>query len=449
MKEKQWKPKVEYRDPSTLIPYVKNAKIHTKEQINKVAGAISAFGFTQPIVVDKDGVIIAGHCRREASISLGLKEVPVVIAGHLDEHQVMAARIADNKVSEAPWDADMLKFDLGTLQLKDFKMDLTGFSMPEIDSFMKDGELKNTGDSSSRAETAEVTKIEPYEAKSAEDEIPAISESRVKLGDVWQLGNHRLMCGDSTNKESVEALFGANIAEICFTSPPYSDQREYNGGKDLNTETLSKFISIAEKSCKFFIINLGYSRKNWEVNQYWDDYIKESKSCGLKLLSWNIWDKGECGAVGNHIAMFGISHEWIFVFGKEKKELNRTIPNKHANENSTHNWDRRKDGSIVKQQDRVISEYSQLKTIYFCTPHKERDGINHPARFPVRLPEGYIEAMTNKSDFVYEPFAGSGSTLIACEKTQRKCLAMEIDAQYCDIILSRWESFSGQIATKL
>jgi len=124
----QWKPEIEFRDPKSLTPYVKNAKVHSTEQIDKIAGQIAAVGFTQPIVVDREGVIIAGHGRREAALRLALNEVPVVVAGHLDEYQAMAARIADNKVADSPWDTNLLKFDLGTLELKGFDIKLTGFN---------------------------------------------------------------------------------------------------------------------------------------------------------------------------------------------------------------------------------------------------------------------------------------------------------------------------------
>jgi hypothetical protein len=127
---------VELRDPGSLIPYAKNAKVHSRDQIDKIAGQIAAFGFDQPIVVDKDGVVIKGHGRREAALKLGLKEVPVIVAAHLDEYQAMAARIADNKVADAPWDTDLLKFDLGTLSSHEFNMKLTGFELPDLGNFL-------------------------------------------------------------------------------------------------------------------------------------------------------------------------------------------------------------------------------------------------------------------------------------------------------------------------
>lgn len=280
-----------------------------------------------------------------------------------------------------------------------------------------------------------------------EDEVPETAPPRVQKGELWQLGNHRLLCGDSTSSEDVQKLFGDRKAKLCFTSPPYADQREYKGGKELSTELLARFISTAAPACELFAVNLGLSRKNGEVNQYWDDYIDEANSAGLKLLSWNIWDKGEAGSIGNQTAMFAITHEWIFVFGKKPTELNKTVPNKSAGLLANHSGNRQADGTVKKStKEIVVGEFSQLKTIYQVSAQKARDDIDHPARFPVQFPLGYIEACTNPGDWVYEPFCGSGTTIIAAEKTGRNCLGMELDPGYCDIIIARWENITGEKA---
>ena len=144
--------------------------------------------------------------------------------------------------------------------------------------------------------------------------------------------------------------------------------------------------------------------------------------------------------------MFGISHEWIFVFGTEPKALNRTVPNKYAGDLADHNTTRQADGSVKRGKNRTVGDFSQLKTVYQASAQKARDEIDHPARFPVEFPEGYVEAYTATGQSVYEPFSGSGSTLIACEKTGRRCFGMEIDPKYCDVILERWEKFTGKKA---
>lgn len=148
-----WKPEIVWKNPESLTPYARNAKTHPTDQVDKIAGQIAAVGFTQPIVVDKNGVIIVGHGRREAAIRLGMKEVPVVVADHLDEHQAMAARIADNKVAESPWDQEMLKFDLGSLSLRGFDMQLTGFDLPELSTLIQ----KDPGEGSTESDGSEKT----------------------------------------------------------------------------------------------------------------------------------------------------------------------------------------------------------------------------------------------------------------------------------------------------
>jgi DNA modification methylase len=275
-------------------------------------------------------------------------------------------------------------------------------------------------------------------------EVPQNIHS-VERGDIWQLGEHRLMCGDSTDAADVARLMDGNRAVFCFTSPPYSDQRDYNGGKDLSTGKLAKFL---QAPCDLFAVNLGMQRKDGEVFPYWDDYIYAAKQHGHKFLSWNIWDRGEAGSIGNQTAMFAISHEWVFIFGK-KKDLNKTIPNKSAGELANHTGNRQKDGKIKKGMDCVVSQFSQMKTVLNCSAEKARDNIDHPARFPVKFAEHYIEACSNIDDVVLEPFCGSGSTLIACEKTGRKCFGMELDKHYCSVIIERWQQFTGKKAEKI
>ena len=189
-------------------------------------------------------------------------------------------------------------------------------------------------------------------------------------------------------------------------------------------------------------------RKDGEVVEYWSDYILEAKNKGLKFLSWNVWSKGNQISLANQCAMFAINHEWIFIFG-EKRDLNRTIPNKLAGEkNHKHGGgqhQRQRDGSVQNGSSFDIKDHKQLYTVLDCGTDKSL-GIDHPAKFPVALPEEYINACSNVRDTVYEPFTGSGSTLIACEKTKRKCHGMEIDPHYCDVIIQRWEKFTSKEA---
>lgn len=408
---------------SELRQHPKNRNKHPANQIERLAKVLKYQGWRKPITVsNRSGFITAGHGRLEAALKNGWKEVPVDYQDYESEEQEYADLTADNALASwAELDLSGINLDIGDLG-PDFDIELLGLQEFTVEP---------------------ADKIEP---KTDEDAIPEHVEPKTKLGDIYQLGRHRLMCGDSTSIDAVERLMDGAKAELCFTSPPYLDQREYGGGIDLSTEHIATFIRTAYAHVNYFAVNLGYSRKQGNVNPYWDAYINEARECGLKFLSWNIWDKGECGSIGNQSAMFGISHEWIFVFGPNPKDLNRTLPNKNAGLLKRNNSTRQRDGSTKQRKDVNVGQFSQLKTVYQCSAQKARDEIDHPARFPVIFPEGYILAMTDPGDTVYEPFGGSGSTLIACEKTSRSAYLMELDPKYCDVIVARWEKYTGKDA---
>ena len=250
------------------------------------------------------------------------------------------------------------------------------------------------------------------------------------------------MCGDSTNPDDVAKLMQADHAKILFTSPPYSDIRDYKG-HDVSIEHLAKFIPVTKDYADVMCVNLGIKRKDFEVICYWNQYIEEAKSCGLKLLSWNIWDKTFPGSIYQQQAMFPIRHEFIFVFGEKAYKLNRTIPKRIAINTHTTSLRRQSDGSMRRTSVKAHNDEpnKQLETVVAITSERGPIRSKHPAVMPVQLPVEYIKAMTNEGDYVLEPFAGSGTTLIACEQTGRKCLAMEISEEYCDVIIERYREF--------
>lgn len=418
---------IQWVDIHELNPHPQNPNKHSKDQIKRLSELIKYQGWRLPIIVsNQSDLIVSGHGRLEAAKELGLKEVPVSYQDFQDTEQEYAFLVSDNAIASwAELDLSSINSFIPNLG-PDFKIDLLG---------IKDFVLEP---------------IEKLAPGCDEDEVPEVKESFVKLGDIWQLGNHRLMCADSTSIDAVEKLMDGEKAELCFTSPPYADQREYNGQTELNTEHLATFIRAAYGKVNYFAVNLGYSRKNGEVNAYWDDYIKEARECGLKFLSWNIWNKETVGSIGNQTAMFAICHEWIFIFGSNQKDLNLTVANKNAGNVNGHSSNRQADGSIKRKKISIIRDCSQLKTVLNQTPQLARNhSINHPAMFPVEFPEQYIEAMTNSGDGVYESFGGSGSTLIACEKTNRKCFMMELDPHYCAVIIERWQKYTGKKAERI
>jgi DNA modification methylase len=408
-----------------LIPYVNNSRTHSDEQIAQVAASIKEFGFTNPVLTDGDHGIIAGHGRVLAARKLGMNQVPCIELSHLTKNQRKAYIIADNKLAlNSGWDDELLKIELDELDTDGFDISLTGFTPEELDALI-------------------VTEVEGLTDEDAVPEPPI--EPITKLGDVWILGNHRVMCGDSTSIDQVEQLMDGKKAELLFTSPPYSDMREYNGNKDLSIDNLINFIPTYLDYAEYQVINLGIQRKDNNIVSYWDYYIAKAKDCGYKFLSWNVWCKTSAGSIGNQTAFFPICHEWIFVFGKEFKDINRTEEKKCANR-KTNSKNRQKDGSIKESSMGIVESLKELESWHEITPELGSIRKDHPATFPVLLPEKYILAITNANDVVVEPFGGSGTTLIACEKTGREARLMELDEKYCDVIVKRWQDFTGNKA---
>ena len=403
-----------------IKPYSKNGKRHSQKQIQQIANSIKEFGFNQPIVIDRDNVIIVGHGRYEAAKLLDLKEVPVLQVD-LDEKRAKAYRLADNKLNESEWDMSLVIEELKELDTLGFDIDLTGFDRDLL--------------------------IEPDEK---DDFIPDNAPTRCKRGDIWLLGNHRLMCGDSTKREDVERLMDGKKAELLFTSPPYSDMRTYGGGKDLLVDNLSEFVSVFGPYVNYQVINLGIQRKNGEIFEYWNEYIRKAREVDYKFLSWNVWNRETARSIGQQRAFFPIAHEWIFIFGKESKDINKTKEKSAFTKQDKRlvKTRRQKDGSTkYSSVGNLIGSMTKMTSVFTSQPELSNAvRKTHPATFPVLFPQEFIKAMTKINDIVVDPFLGSGSTLIAAEKTNRICYGMEIDEKYCDVIIKRWEDYTSQKA---
>lgn len=408
-----------------------NLKELSEKEFEKLKGSILKYGFSFPVFVWENN-IIDGHQRVMTVLELlktgeyEIDDVPVVDIEAMDKREAAEKLLVLNS-QYAKMTYEGL-YEFGTTMEIDFESVALDLNLPDIDieNFLE-GYVRDVppgGD---------------------DDNIPdPPKKAKTKTGDLYLLGDHRLLCGDSTKVEDVERLMDGSFSELLFTSPPYSDMRDYHGNKDLSINKLINFISVFTPFAENQIINLGLQRKNHEIVQYWDDYIKKAKECGYKFLSWNVWSReGMGGSISNMSAMFRMEHEWLFVFGKEPKKINNTVKNKtHGKHTGITN--RQKDGTTKKAKHKIVKDFGRLSSVVsMCYGHSTK----HPAVFPVALPEEYIKALTIDKDIVTEPFCGSGSTMLACEKTNRRCYAMELDPIYCDVIIQRWEEYTGKKAS--
>lgn len=384
------------REVDKLIPYSKNAKKHDEAQISNVAESIKQFGFVQPVVVDKNGVIVIGHCRTLAAKKLGMKTVPCVMVDELTDEQVRALRIIDNKTNESPWDMEMLAEELADIDLSGFDFDFE-IDLPEESKEDEDKEI-------------------------VEDEAPEVDEDAepiAKLGDIWQLGRHRLMCGDSTDKAAVELLMDGKKADMVFTDPPYgmrldTDYSEIKGSKNAKIKGKggNKYRPVIGDGEDFkpslietVFENFAYCE---EIFLFGADYFAElivNKNDG----SWVVWDKR-----GSEDAdkIIGSCFELCWSKQKHKREIAR------------------------------------IKWMGAFGSADARNRV-HPTQKPIKLCEWFIEKYSNASEAIIDLYGGSGSTLIACEQLDRICYMMELDPKYCDVIIKRWESLTGEKAVKL
>lgn len=411
-------------------------------EFEKLKRSIESFGYVELIVVNEATgfTVISGHQRLSVLKALGYESAECVVVS-LDTTREKALNIAMNKIS-GEWDTKKLENLLSDLKAEDFDVTLTGFDTSEIGLMLGvDDEI--------------VQDIVP--------EINADEPAVCQPGDIWQLGRHRLLCGSSTDKDDVARLMDGQHSKLLFTSPPYSDMRTYNGDKELSVDRIAQFLPCYEPFAALQAVNLGIQRKDGEVYPYWNVYIDTAKKAGLKLLAWNVWDKLTCGSVGQQSAMIPIRHEWIFCFGKEPVTVNPTWRKKEASiySGGRYNKIRQADGSFriarrgnetgaFKKMESLLElpEQTSLESVTKQLSEKGKIRTEHPATFPVALPSEYIVAFTDENDIVVEPFGGAGTTLIACEQLDRTCYITELDAYYCDVMIKRWENFTGQTAVR-
>ena len=426
--------KVERRAVSALAPYAKNARTHSPEQVAQIAASIREWGWTVPVLVDEAGGLIAGHGRVLAAKSLGLAEVPVMVARGWSEAQKRAYVIFDNKSTlNGGRDDALLKIELGDLKGLGFDLALTGFGDLELGSIFAD-------------KTAGLT--DPDEAP----EAPA--DPVTVFGDVWLLGSHRLVCGDSTKAESVAAVSSGRPADFVFTSPPYAQQRVYKSGAVNDWDALMQgvFAALPVKPGAQVLVNLGLVHRENEWVPYWSAWLEWMSAAGWNRFGWYVWDK-LAGAPGNWNGRLAPSHEWIFHFNRRPAQPNKTIRKQDGSiEFKSHGTGLRgKDGKMsgVSNPGASLQTHKIPDSVIRIVPHKGRGKVenSHPAIFPVALADYVSSAYTKEGDVIYEPFSGSGTTIIAGEMTGRAVHAIELSAAYVDVAVTRWQNFTGKTAT--
>jgi DNA modification methylase len=375
--------KIEKWNIDKLIPYAKNSRTHSEAQVAQIAASMKEWGWTNPILVDEGGQIIAGHGRVLAARKLGVKEIPVMIAEGWSDTKKKAYVIADNKLAlNAGWDAELLRLEIEELKEVDFDINLLGFTDEEL-SDMKEPKV--------------------VEGLTDEDAVPEIPvEPKTKLGDIYILGNHRLMCGDSTSIDDVEDLVDGVTIDMVYTDPPYGISHSGKGitangveGNNFGEILGDDDISIAVDSfnlCQSLYPNATHIF--WGANYY--------ASCLINGYGWIVWDKQR---EGNTFS------------GAELAYVNKGV----RVDVFRHMWH-----GMIK-----ASEHGQKRV--------------HPTQKPTALAKWCFDNY-GKPQTVLDLFGGSGSTLIACEETNKNCLMIELDPKYCDVIVKRWEDFTGKKA---
>ena len=382
-----------------IKPYEKNPR-NNDNAVDAVAASISEFGFKVPIIIDKDNIIVAGHTRYKAAKKLGLKTVPCIKADDLTDEQVKAFRLADNKVSEqAEWNFELLNEELETITMD---MEQFGFDLPEDDE-------------------------EETPTDIIEDDVPDVPEEpKSKYGQVYQLGNHRLMCGDSTKKEDVDKLLNGVKADLLFTDPPYNVSMESKSKDVLKSDNYSHIENddLSEDEFKMFLQSV-FTNANDSLKDDSSYYVFSCQGGDSELMMMMM---RECGIRCRHQIIW-VKDAPVFSMGR--------LDYDYKHEPILYGWKKKHNFYRNGQQDKSVWEFKR-------TANKL-----HPTMKPVELIVNALMNSTKKGNIVLDLFGGSGSTLMACEQTERINYSMEFDPHYVDVIIQRWENFTGKKAVLL
>ncbi len=394
---------IEQWPAARLVPYARNSRTHSDAQIAQIAASIAEFGFTNPILAGSDGVIVAGHGRLAAAQRLGLEQVPVVVLDHLTPVQRRALVIADNRIAEnAAWDDEMLRVELQSLQDDGFDLDITGFDADALAEILL-GEESST------------------EGQTDDDEVPELTETPVsKPGDIWIMGKHRLLCGDATDPASYKRLMGESVANMIATDPPYNvdyanSAKDKMRGKDrpiLNDNLGDGFYDFLLSALKPMLAHCSGAAYIAMSSSELDTLQKAFRAAGGKWSTFIIWAKN------------------TFTLGR---------------------------ADYQRQYEPILYGWPEGQTRHWCGDRDQGDVWNikkpqkndlHPTMKPVELIERAIRNSSRPGDVVLDPFGGSGTTLIAAEKSGRTGWLIELDPKYVDVIVRRWQEWADEEATR-
>jgi len=389
---------LEYRAVDALIPYIRNAKQHPDAQVAQIAASIREFGWGSPILVDGSNNVIAGHGRLLAARKLGMSEVPVISLDHLTDTQRRALILADNKISEnASWENDLLGLELAELKDAGFDLALTGFSSEEWDALIAGEETSEDG-------------------LTDDDAVPEVTENPIsRTGDIWLLGEHKLICGDATKSEDYQALLGDELVDMTFTDPPYNvnyanTAKDKMRGKNrpiLNDNLGIEFGTFLVAACKN-VLNVTKGAVYIAMSSSELDTLQAAfREAGGRWSTFIIWAKN------------------TFTLGRADYQRQYEPILYGWREGADHFWCGARDQGDVWN---------------IKKPHKND---LHPTMKPVELVERAVRNSSKTKDLVLDPFGGSGTTLIACEKAGRRARLIELDPKYVDVIVKRWQEFTG------
>ena len=395
--------KIEQWPTDKLVPYARNARTHSDSQVAQIAASIAEFGFTNPILAGSDGVIVAGHGRLAAAQKLGIAIVPVVILDHLTPTQRRALVIADNRIAEnAGWDEAMLQVELADLQGDDFDLSLTGFDADALADLLAGEETTSDG-------------------QTDEDSVPDAGTSITRPGDVWLCGNHRVICGDSTDAGIYDALMAGEIADMVFTDPPYNVDYA-NTAKDKMRGTDRPILND----------NLGAG---------FHDFLLAALTPTLAHCRGGIYvamSSSELDVLQSAFRTAGGKWSTFIIWAKHTFTLG------HAD--------------YQRQFEPILYGWPADGTRHWCGARDQGDVWNikkphkndlHPTMKPVELVERAVRNSSRPGDIVLDSFGGSGTTMIASEKSDRKARLIELDPKYVDVIVRRWQDYAGAQATRL